>query len=733
MPAFEGLVDEIVFRNEENGWTVMSLKPDKGHAFTVVGVLPFLCAGESVRVEGEWVEHRDYGRQLRAEKYESVRPVGKSGVERYLASGIISGIGPATAKLLVKKFGARTLDVMDSEPWRLTEIDGIGAKRAQQIMESFEKQKQTRALMVFLTGHGFTPAVSMKIHKKYGDLAEEIVKNDPYRLADEVPGVGFQTADAIALSMGFSPNDERRLRSGVRYALSDAVSSGGHTYLPRETLIRESARLLGADREPIERALVQLTLKGDLIQERVLGDDAVYLRALYEAESDVAVRMMRLLAADSNDDLPEETLDDEILKYEQSEGMRLSDLQRDAVKLAVNRRVTVITGGPGTGKTTLIKCLLCLSRRFGKTELCAPTGRAAKRMTEATGHDARTIHRLLEYSAEDSAFKKCAEEPLDAKTVIVDETSMVDIFLMRSLLRALKHGTRLVLTGDADQLPSVGAGNVLSDLIASGEIPVVKLTEVFRQAEKSAIVTNAHRINRGEMPVSNRKGTDFYMERMYTAEQAAQSVLNLVKTRLPGYFGFDALRDIQVMTPMKKGEAGVYAMNRRLQEALNPRNGKPQLSRGDDHFRPGDKVMQIKNDYELEWSRDEETGKGVFNGDIGFVKDLDEEAKTLTVEFDDGRCAEYDADLLEELELAYCMSVHKSQGSEFQAVVLPLVAGPPMLLTRNLLYTAVTRAKKLVVITGREECVRAMVENNHVAARYSSLKDRLTAMRGIKG
>lgn len=733
MPAFEGIVEEIVFRNEENGWTVMSLKPDKGHAFTVVGVLPFLCEGESVRVEGEWVEHRDYGRQLRAEKYESIRPNGKNAVEKYLASGIISGVGPATAKLLIKRFGEKTLEIMEDEPWRLTEIEGIGVKRAQLITESFEKQKQSRALMVFLSGLGFTPPVALKIRKKYGDLAEEIIKSDPYRLADEVPGVGFQTADSIALSLGFSPNDERRLRSGVRYALTDAVSSGGHTYLPRETLVRESARLLGASREPIERAIVQLTLKGDVIQERACGDDAVYLRALYEAESDVAVRMMRLLAADSRDELPDETLDNEISRYEESESMRLSDLQRDAVKLAVNRCVTVITGGPGTGKTTLIKCLLCLSKRFGQTELCAPTGRAAKRMTEATGHEARTIHRMLEYSADEGTFKKCPEDPLKAKTVIVDETSMVDIFLMRSLLRALKPGTRLVLTGDADQLPSVGAGNVLGDLIASGEVPVVKLTEVFRQAEQSAIVTNAHRINRGEMPVSNRKGTDFYMERVGTAEQAAQSALNLVKTRLPGYFGFDALRDIQVMTPMKKGEAGVYAMNRRLQEALNPGNGKPQLSRGNDYFRPGDKVMQIKNDYDLEWTRDGEDGKGVFNGDIGFVTELDEEEKSLTVEFDDGRCAEYSAELLEELELAYCMSVHKSQGSEFQAVVIPLVSGPPMLLTRNLLYTAVTRARKLVVITGREDCVRAMVNNDHVAARYSSLRERLIAMRGIRG
>ena len=730
MPILDGLVDEVVFRNEENGWTVLTVKPEKGKAFTVVGVLPFLEAGECARFEGEWTEHRDYGKQLKCSDYECIDPATKSAVERYLASGVVKGVGPATAKLLVKEFGVRTLDVMENEPWRLMEVEGIGEKRAQQISESFAEQRSSRKAMVFLTGLGFTPAIAMRVFKRYGANTAEIVRANPYRLADEISGVGFQTVDRIALSMGVRLNDDQRLQCGLKYVLDEAVNGGGHTYLPRDVLLRDAGRLLNVEAALIERALAIQTLKGDVICEEAGGTDAVYLRGLYEAESDVAARLLRLQG--SGDDADEEISDDAIAGFEREKGMRLSDRQKDAIRIAASRRVTVITGGPGTGKTTLINSLLHLAAPKGKIELCAPTGRAAKRMSETTGAEALTIHRLLEYSGDEEKFKKCEDDPLDAKTIIVDEMSMVDIFLMRALLRAVRAGTRLVLVGDKDQLPSVGAGNVLGDLIDSGVLPVVRLTEVFRQAEASAIVVNAHRINRGEMPIVNRKGTDFFLERMQTAEQAAQSTLNLVKTRLPGYFGLDVLRGIQVMTPMKKGAAGVYEMNRRLQEALNPSEGQPQLTRGETIFRLGDKVMQVKNDYELGWLRGDEEGKGVFNGDIGFITDVNREDKTLTVRFDDGRSAEYFEDVLEELELAYCMSVHKSQGSEFDAVVLPLVSGPPMLMTRNLLYTAVTRAKKLVVITGREDCVRAMVNNNHIARRYSALAERLKAMGGAR-
>ncbi len=730
MPAFEGLVEDIVFRNEDNGWTVLSLKPDKGKPVSVVGVIPFLSVGERARIEGEWVEHRDYGMQIRCERFESVTPTTKSGVERYLASGIIRGIGPATAKLLVKQFGSRALDIIETQPERLLEIDGIGAKRASMIAESYELNRQARVTMVYLSGLGLPAGISMKVYKRYGDSARDILASDPYRLSDDIQGIGFQTADEIASQNGMARDDERRLRAGVKYVLSEAVSSAGHTYLPREELARASAKLLSVDRALIDRAVMQLMLKGDVIAERASGDESVYLRGLYDAEADVAARLTKLLKTEPKRPDREYDADSEIRKFESAEGIQLSDMQRQALITASSARVTVITGGPGTGKTTLINCLIRLLSGNGKIELCAPTGRAAKRMTEATGREARTIHRLLEYGGDAEAFKKNEDDPLDAKTVIVDEMSMVDIFLMRSLLKAVRPGSRVVLCGDADQLPSVGAGNVLGDLIASGVLPVVKLTEVFRQAAMSAIVQNAHLINSGKNPIANAPGTDFFIERMPSAEQAAENVIKLVSTRLPKYLNIDPLRDIQVMSPMKKGDAGVYAMNRKLQAALNPAGSMPEIAKGDTLFRLGDKVMQIKNDYSIEWRRGDETGVGAFNGDIGFITGVDTEERGIRVTFDDSRVVEYYDDLLEELELAYCMSVHKSQGSEFEAVVLPLVSGPRQLMTRNLLYTAVTRAKRLVVITGRAECVYAMVSNDHVAKRYTSLKERLREMGG---
>ncbi len=730
MAAFEGLVEDIVFRNEDNGWTVLSLKPDKGKPISVVGVMPFLSIGERARIEGEWVEHRDYGMQIRCTQYESITPTTKSGVERYLASGIIRGVGPATAKLLVKQFGSEALNVIETQPERLTEIDGIGPKRASMIVESYELNRMARDTMLYLSGLGLPAPISMKIYKRYGDTSRDILAADPYRLSDDIQGIGFQKADEIAIKNGMERDDERRLRAGVKYVLSDAVSSAGHTYLPRDELAHASVRLLNVDRALIDRAVMQLMLKGEIIAERSTGEDCVYLRRLYDAEADVAARLTKLLKSEPKRPDRDFDADFEISKFESAEGIRLSDMQRQALVIASSARVTVITGGPGTGKTTLINCLIRLLADNGKIELCAPTGRAAKRMTEATGREARTIHRLLEYGGEEETFKKNEDDPLDAKTIIVDEMSMVDIFLMRSLLKAVRPGSRIVLCGDADQLPSVGAGNVLGDLIASGALPVVKLTEVFRQAALSAIVQNAHLINSGKNPVANAKGSDFFMERAMSAERAAENVIKLVSTRLPKYLNIDPLRDIQVMSPMKKGDAGVYALNRKLQAALNPAGACAELEKGDTLFRLGDKVMQIKNDYSIEWRRGSETGTGAFNGDIGFITSVDCEEREICVTYDDGRVVEYYDDLLEELELAYCMSVHKSQGSEFEAVVLPLVSGPQQLMTRNLLYTAVTRAKRLVVITGRAECVYAMVANDHVAKRYTSLKERLREMGG---
>ena len=726
MSKFEGTVEDIIFRNEQNGWTVAAVRLDGSGRTSVVGILPFLAVGEHAIFDGELVEHRDYGEQIRVSSYETTRPETKSAVEKYLASGLVKGIGPATAKLIVQRFGARALDIMESEPERLTEVAGIGRKRAATIAESFAEQNEMRTTLMFLQNYGLSPTLSMKIYRAYGDMTEKVLRANPYRLVDEIDGVGFKTADAIATALGFSPESEFRLRSGVRYVLSEAVNGMGHMYLPLEMLSEQAQRVLSASAETIDHVVRGLLVEGGLVAEEVNGERAVYLPQTYEAETEVARRLIRQKKSIRPGSLSEQTLIGQIEDYERDEGVTLCAEQREAVLAAVMEGIAVVTGGPGTGKTTSINCIIRLMQRLGMVELCAPTGRAAKRMSEATGCPARTIHRLLEYSGEGQGFVKDEDDPLEADVVIVDEMSMVDIFLMRSLMRALRPGARLVLVGDADQLPSVGAGNVLRDLIDAGAVRVVRLTEIFRQAQQSMIVVNAHRINHGEYPVFRVKDTDFFVERKENPAQAAQTVVGLVQSRLPKYLNADGLRSIQVMAPMKRGDAGVFALNRALQQALNPSAAnRPELNRGDCIFRLGDKVMQVRNDYDIEWTGPDKDGTGVFNGDIGYIVEVNRGESKLTVEFDDGRRAVYDTGMLDELEPAYCMSVHKSQGSEFDAVVLPLFSGPPMLMTRNLLYTAVTRARRLVVIVGRESCVRAMVDNNHVLRRYSGLAQRL--------
>lgn len=726
MSKFEGSVEDIVFRNEANGWTVVNFKVEGSGRISAVGILPFLSAGEHVVLDGEIIEHRDYGRQIKVNSYELLRPETKSGVEKYLGSGLIKGVGPATAKLIVRHFGVNTLDILEESPQRLQEIQGIGPKKAAMIAESFAMQNGMRSTLIYLQGAGLTPQLSLKVYRVFGNQSESVLKKNPYRLADEIDGVGFETADKIARSMGFLPNNPHRLVSGVQYVLSSAVNRMGHMYLPMETLVRQAAEILCVADELVETTVRSMLLNDLLIAEQVESEAAVYLPRYYRLECETANRLLELKNARGCKTFDAKQAEREIGRFEAEEGVRLSAKQREAVVAAVTGRVTIITGGPGTGKTTSINCILRLLENSGETQLCAPTGRAAKRMSEATGCPAKTIHRLLEYSGEIEDFQKDEDDPIRAETVIVDEMSMVDIFLMRSLLRALRPGTRLILVGDADQLPSVGAGNVLKDMIASNCIPVVALDEIFRQDSGSRIVSNAHRINRGEYPVIQSKDTDFFLERRETAASVLESVIALVKHRLPKYLAVDALRGIQVMSPMKKGALGVLQLNRALQAALNPPDhSKCELQRGEDVFRLGDKVMQIRNNYDLEWTKGEESGEGVFNGDIGYVAALDRSEREMTVEFEDGRLAVYDETMLDELELSYCISVHKSQGSEFEAVVLPLLNGPQMLLTRNLLYTAVTRAKKLVVIVGREGCVQFMVDNNRIMRRYSALAHRL--------
>ena len=728
MSQYRGLIKEIIFRNEENGYTVLTVKPEHGESFTAVGIIPFAAEGDYVEMTGEWTQHGTYGQQFRVSVFQFCQPEGTDALEKYLGSGAISGIGAEMARRIIRHFGADTLKVLDSQPERLIEVSGIGKKKAKQILVSYmEKRDSQNALMYFMS-LGISPSVAKKICDVYRQDAVIITRTEPYRLAEEIRGIGFRTADRIALAEGYSLNDERRIRSGIKYVLGESLNNDGHTFLPEDIFVKQAADILSVPEDDIGVMETRMVMNNEIICETNENGNAVYLKKAYECETDIAVRLSRMLRASGNVQPSEVRVPEQL-----SDGTVLSQTQIEALKTALGGKITVITGGPGTGKTTLIRGIIDIMRSKGTTLLCAPTGRAAKRMSEATGREAKTIHRLLEYGqGEEEAFARNENDPLKCDIVIVDETSMVDIFLMRALLKALPPNAKLILTGDADQLPSVGAGNVLKDLIFSGAVPVVRLTEVFRQSKQSAIVMNAHRINHGEMPVLNASGSDFFMEKTPDAASAARSVVELVERRLPAYMGFDPMRDIQVMAPMKKGDIGVQALNRLLQDRLNPLNGRKQLIRGDFAFRVGDKVMQTKNDYNLGWYKGGESGEGVFNGDIGYIIRVDPEESTLTVRFDDDREALYEKEMIEELDLAYCMSVHKSQGSEFNCVVMPLISGSPMLMTRNLLYTAVTRAKRLVVLTGRLECVRAMVRNDHIQARYSSLGERLRLLAGVQ-
>ena len=732
MEEIRGTITETLFRNEENGYTVLQIRAGRENV-GVVGVMPEIAAGEQAVFQGEWVMHPQYGKQFKAAQCEILKPSTLLGVERYLSSGLIRGVGPATAKLIVQEFGVKALDIISEQPHRLTEIAGIGTKRAAQIADSFREQYAVRQAMVFLQSYGVSPALAVKISKVYGDRVKEIILANPYRLVEDVDGVGFLTADRIALSMGIATESEGRLRAGLIYALQEAAVSSGHTYLPLSELMQRAGQLLRVEKSLLETHISALLLSRKL-RSHIMedGTEGIFLPQMWQAETEIARRLHEQLGAAQV--VMRATVAAQITAYENANGISFSPTQRQAISMAVQEGLLVITGGPGTGKTTIINCILSL---LDSESVClaAPTGRAAKRMSEATGKEASTLHRLLEYGGDEGEFIRDEENPLDCTCLIVDEMSMVDVFLMRALLRALPVGARLILVGDADQLPSVGAGNVLGDILQSSVIPSVRLTEIFRQAESSLIVRNAHAINHGEMPQVNLKGSNFFLERKPYAESAAQTIVELCKTRLPNFLNSgDPIRQIQVLAPTKKGACGVNALNCMLQAALNPPSPeKEEIAYGDGVFRTGDKVMHIKNNYNLEWEDEKgHEGQGVFNGDMGTVLLVDNDDKTLSVLFDDGRMAEYEYGMLEELELAYCLSVHKSQGSEFRAVVMPAVGGPPMLLTRNLFYTALTRARELVVLVGREDAIAAMVNNNHIARRYTGLCQRLQEIPKVR-
>lgn len=740
MEQVEATVRETIYRNAENGYSVVQVKAGQ-RLTTVVGVLPEMSSGEQVIFTGEWMEHPQYGRQLRCTSCQIQKPTSLLGIERYLGSGLIRGVGPSTAKQIVEHFGMETMEVLTEHPERLQEVHGMGRKRWRQIAESFQEQQAARESMIFLQSYGIPANLSVKISKLYGERTADVIRANPYRLVEDLDGVGFLTADRIATALGVASDSEFRLQAALKYLLKDAAAAAGHVYLPQQFLVQRCAQLLHVEDALVTRQLQSLLLKRTLIAGGTPEEPTVYLPQFDSAEREVAQRLMELVAALAP--MKSYGVEKDIDRFENDRHIHFSPKQRQAIVAALEQGVLVITGGPGTGKTTIINCIIRLLAKEGEVQLCAPTGRAAKRMTEATGYEAKTIHRLLEYGGDGDSFNRDQQNPIEADCLIVDECSMVDLMLMRGLLRALEPGTRLILVGDADQLPSVGAGNVLGDILQSGVIPSVRLTDIFRQEEQSRIVVNAHRVNQGEMPLLNEKHTDFFFERREQFAQAAQTIVQLVTQRLPSFLHYapeerlqQAMRNIQVLAPAKKGECGVIVLNRLLQAALNPPSAaKPSLTWGENLFRLGDKVIQMKNDYQLEWRRQTsagwEDGEGVFNGDVGFITAVDVEEHSLTVLFDEEKEVVYASAQLENLELAYCLSVHKSQGSEFPVVVMPVVGGPPMLLTRNLFYTALTRARQLVVLVGREEVIQAMVQNDHILNRYTTLSQRLKALEPL--
>ena len=719
----EGEIYEIIYQNEENGYTVCDVSCNNS-LITACGHMPFIAPGEAVRLTGKWVNHPEYGEQFSVDMAERALPRKTSAILAYLSSGIISGVRESTAKKIIDKFGEDSLDIIALEPEKLVQIKGISPMRAKKISESFIIRRDAAQTVIFLQEYAVSPTIAMRVHKRFGQTAVELIKENPYILCDKIERIGFKTADRIAAEMHIAHNHKGRIASGIKYALGQAALSG-HTCFEREMLINYCVKLLGCEYNEICEVFGNLKENAQIILE----NDFVFLPLYYNMECSVASRLKEIM----NFSAPvSEELDFEISKHGAALGISLSPMQEEAVRKANECGALVITGGPGTGKTTIMKIILeIFKEKHLSIALCAPTGKAAKRLTLSCGDEAKTLHRLLEVqptdSEENQRFSRNETKPLDADVVIVDEMSMVDILLFGALLKALKRGARLIIAGDADQLPSVGAGNVLHDIIASGVIPCVRLNEVFRQAGESRIVTNAHRINNGLMPLENDSSTDFFfMPR--SNEAIADTICELCTGRLEKAYGFDNISDIQVLTPSRKGISGTINLNRILQSRLNPPSkGKKEKKFGERIFRVGDKVIQTKNDYDMIWSLPDGSaeGIGIYNGDIGTILDISNRDKTLTIKFDENKIVEYDFSSVDELEIAYALTVHKSQGSEWSAVIIPAASFPPPLMTRNLLYTAVTRAKKLVLIVGNSDCVSRMVKNNHVQVRYSSLERRL--------
>ena len=721
----EGTVQSVIFQNEENGYTVLRLVTEEGELITVVGCVPCAAPGEHLGVSGAWETHPQHGTQLRAEEVERRLPEDAEELISYLGSGICKGLGPATARRLVERFGAETADVISSQPEKLSLIKGITARRAMEISESFRRHMGLRRLMAFLAQYGLPPVLAIRLRQIYGDGALDAIRRDPYLLSADAGGLPFSAADEIAMSMGFSARSPERLRSALLFELSHNEGNG-HVFLPRPKLLAATAQLLG-DEDGVEEALDTLIDEGKVFSETVANVEACYLLRLREAEDYACRKLRNLLSATADVSSRAGRTVDEI---EAAQGITYAPLQRKAVELAAEHGVLILTGGPGTGKTTTVRGIVSLFERMGLAiVLAAPTGRAAQRLGELTGREAQTVHRLLGMSWNEAThevtFTKGEKEPLEADAVIVDEMSMVDLPLFAALLRALRPGTRLVMVGDADQLPSVGPGNVFSDLIRSGKVETVFLREVFRQAERSAIIRNAHAVNAGEPPRLQNDQGDFYFLCRRDAQRAVSTVVELCQTRLPEKMGIP-VSDIQVLTPTRKGPAGTENLNRLLQEALNPpKPGQPEVRWGDRVYRPGDRVMQTRNDYDILWEKEDGTvGSGVFNGDVGHVQAIDPAGEWLAILYED-RKALYSLEMLSEIDLAYAQTVHKAQGSEYPCVVLCAMPSAPGLMVRGVLYTALTRARELLILVGDDAAVREMAANDRRARRYSGLRWRL--------
>ena len=729
-----GTIENIIYKNEDNGYTVLRLKNDSGELVTVVGCFPYAAAGESMIISGSWMNHSVHGRQFKAEFAQRLLPTSANAIYQFLAGGSVKGIGPATASLIVNRFGDASLDVMLNSWEELTKIKGISSAKAQQISKSFRRQAGVRMLMEFVCSFGLRPILAMRMYKYYGDEALEALRANPYILCGSMIGGTFAEADAMALELGIEEHSKNRLGAAILFELSHNTGNG-HCFIPREKLAAVTGELIGVEPEDVDECLEELIEGGQLCYEEIAGCRACYLPELYEAERDAAEQFARMSKRRFNDRVDVQKL---LSRLESSQGIRYAPMQRSTLELALKNQIVVITGGPGTGKTTSIRAILAMFEQLGlKTLLTAPTGRAAKRMTELTGQEASTVHRLLgakfDEDSDHVVFTKDESDRLDCDAVILDECSMVDICLMDALLKALPPDARLVMVGDADQLPPVGPGNVFSALIRSQVIPTVRLTEIFRQNEGSKIIRNAHMINRGEHPDLAENSGDFFRLKRLQAGTSVETITQLCSQRLPGKMGIPP-EDIQVLSPTRKGELGTANLNRALQAVLNP-PGKEKKEKlfGDAVFREGDRVMQIKNNYDILWKNASgtESGTGIYNGDIGVIDAIDPEAETITVDFD-GRIAGFGFDSLIELEHAWAITVHKAQGSEYRAVILALSPGSQMLLTRGVLYTAVTRAKELMIMVGDDQTAYQMIDNYRRSKRYTALRVRLRKLCGVE-